>query len=137
MHLLRPAALALSAALVLAGCSGSDDEPEAAEPTSTPSASESVDEDGKPVKKNQQKWTISAGEPMTDREVNYLAVCVQWDGYQDGIPWSNNIWQNAVDSKNDLVMEGVNRMAEDIEADGEASEDTTEYMNDLCENVER
>lgn len=137
MHLLRPAAIALSAALLLAGCSGSDEETDDAKSTETPGATASVGADGKAIKqKRNEPWALSAGDPMTKKQVNYLAVCVQWNGYQDGIPWHDGIWEKARDSENELALDAVTRANREIREDGELSEETSELMDTLCENVE-
>lgn len=141
MQKLRPAALALSAVVLLAGCSGSDDEPEAEAAESTDSAAtptESLGADGKPAKqKRNESWTLSAGEPMTKKQVNYLAVCVQWDGFQDGVPWHDGIWEKARDSENELAFNAVGRMNREIREDGEPSDETIALMDDVCADVDR
>ena len=134
---LRPAALALSAVVLLAGCSGSDEEPEATDASGSPTASESGDADTADTSEYGEPMTISAGESMTKRETHYKAVCLQWDGYQDGVAWHPSMLDNARASKNDLAKEAVNRIAEDIAADGEPSEETIAMMEQVCADVDR
>ncbi len=126
-------AAAATATLVLGGCSG-DDEPKA-DATPTPTELETPQEHR--TQAEDEPWELSAREAMTEEQVNYLAICVQWDGFQDGVPWVASIENNAILSGNDLALDAVRAVNADVEENGEAGEEATELMERVCADVER
>lgn len=137
MHRLRTVALALALTALLAGCSGDGDEQ--ADDNATPQETATAGKDGKKGGKldPEKAWELPEGSDLNDRTVNYVAVCVQWETFQEqDVPWVSDIEENAEASGNKLAQRAVAAVNADVADGGEVGDEAAALMDELCADVD-